>query len=94
MYEQTNRLNVFSPGQRSNIIGDPSLSPDRPRAQLVSEWFNIAAFAFPGNGVLGKASKSVGTGPGFNEFRHIAAESVSRYGEAVRAVSNSVLQHI
>jgi len=68
VYEQTNKLNAFSAGQRSNIIGDPSLPTDRPRAQLVQKWFNTAAFAFPGNGVLGDASKSVGTGPGFINF--------------------------
>ncbi|MGI8992256.1 MAG: hypothetical protein ACR2I2_22090 [Bryobacteraceae bacterium] len=68
VYEQTNKLNSFSAGQRSNIVADPNLPSDRPRAQLVRQWFNTAAFAFPGNGVLGNASKSVGTGPGFINF--------------------------
>ena len=68
VYEQTNRLNAFSPGQRSNVAGDPNLPTNRPRAQRVQQWFNTAAFAFPGNGILGNASKSVGTGPGFINF--------------------------
>jgi len=68
IYEQTNKLNSFSAGQRSDIIGVPALPGDRPRAQLVQQWFNTASFAFPGNGVLGDASKSVGTGPGFINF--------------------------
>jgi len=68
VYEQTNRLNAFSPGQRSNLVADPDLPTDRPRAQLVQQWFNTAAFVFPGNGVLGNASKSPGTGPGFANF--------------------------
>jgi hypothetical protein len=68
VYEQTNKLNSFSPGQRSNLIGNPNLPSNRPRAQRVAEWFNTAAFAFPGNGVLGNTSKSVGTGPGFVDF--------------------------
>jgi len=68
IYEQTNRLNAFSPGQRSNIVSDPNLPSDRPRAQLVQQWFNTAAFVFPGNGVLGNASKSPGIGPGFANF--------------------------
>jgi len=68
VYEQTNRLNAFSPGQRSNLIGDPNLPTDRPRGQLVREWFNTAAFTFPGSGVLGNASKSPGIGPGFANF--------------------------
>jgi outer membrane receptor protein involved in Fe transport len=68
VYEQTNRLNAFSPGQRSNQIAEPRLPSDRPRAQLIQQWFNTAAFAFPGNGVLGNASRSPGSGPGFMNF--------------------------
>ena len=61
-------LTHFLSGQRSNVISDPSLPTDRPRAELVRQWFNTAAFAFPGNGVLGNASRSPGTGPGFANF--------------------------
>lgn len=68
VYEQTNKLNAFSAGQRSNIIGNPKLPTNRPRAQLVKGWFNTGAFAFPGNGVLGDASNGVGTGPGYSDF--------------------------
>lgn len=62
--EQTNRLNAFSPSQRPNVVGDWRLSPDRPRAELIDEWFNTAAFAFPGNGVLGNAGRAFMSGPG------------------------------
>lgn len=68
VYEQTNRLNSFSAGQRSNVVADPQLPTDRPRAELVRQWFNTAAFSFPGNGVLGNASRSPGIGPGFVNF--------------------------
>jgi len=68
VYEQTNRLNSFSPGQRSSIASNPDLPGDRPRAQLVQQWFDINAFVFPGNGLLGNASRSPGTGPGFVNF--------------------------
>ena len=66
--EQSNRLNAFSSAQRSNILADPSLPADRPRAQFVQQWFNTAAFAFPGNGQLGTAARAVGEGPGFMDF--------------------------
>lgn len=66
--ESSNRLNAFSSSQRPNIVGNAGLPTDRPRAQLVDRWFNIDAFAFPGNGVLGKAARNVGTGPGFANF--------------------------
>ncbi len=65
VYMQTNQLDAFSPGQRANIIANPALPGDRPRAQLVREWFNTAAYAFPGAGILGDASRSPGIGPGF-----------------------------
>jgi len=62
--EQTNRLNAFSPSQRPNVVGDWQLSADRPRSELISEWFITSAFAFPGNGVLGNAARSFMSGPG------------------------------
>ena len=68
VYMLTNRLNAFSPGQRANIIADPSLPTDRSRAQLVSQWFSTAAFVAPAPGALGNASKSPGIGPGFVNF--------------------------
>jgi hypothetical protein len=34
----------------------------------VKQWFNTAAFVFPGKGVLGDSSKSAGTGPGYIDF--------------------------
>jgi len=63
--ESSNRLNAFSQAQRSNLVGDPALPTDRSRAELVAGWFNTAAFAFPGNGVLGNAARNIGIGPGF-----------------------------
>lgn len=62
--EQTNRLYAFSPSQRPNVVGDWKLSPDRPRSELINEWFNTSAFAFPGNGVLGNAGRAFMAGPG------------------------------
>jgi hypothetical protein len=63
--EQTNRLNAFSPTQRPNLVAAPELDSGRSRSQLVDQWFNTAAFAFPGDGVLGNAGRAVGRAPGF-----------------------------
>lgn len=63
--EQTNRLNSFSATQRPNQLINPDLPSDRPRAELIRQWFRTDAFTFPGNGVLGNASRSPGRGPGF-----------------------------
>lgn len=68
VYMQTNQLDAFSPGQRANVIADPALPTGRPRAQLVREWFNTAAYVAPGAGILGNASRSPGIGPGFVNF--------------------------
>jgi hypothetical protein len=62
--EQTNRLNAFSPSQRPDVVGDWKLPANRSRHELINQWFNTAAFAFPGNGVLGNAGRAFMTGPG------------------------------
>ena len=66
--EQTNRLNAFSPTQRPNLASDPKLDSGRSRAELVDQWFNTAAFVFPGDGVLGNSGRAVGRAPGFHNW--------------------------
>ncbi|MCX6610974.1 MAG: hypothetical protein NTW74_08995, partial [Acidobacteria bacterium] len=54
-----------SAAQRSNIVGSVALPTDRPRGELVRQFFNTSAFAFPGDGQLGNAARAVGIGPGY-----------------------------
>jgi outer membrane receptor protein involved in Fe transport len=63
--ESTNRLNTFSDSQRPNLLRDPALPADRPRAQLIEQYFDTTAFQAPGDGVLGTAGRVNGIGPGF-----------------------------
>jgi hypothetical protein len=49
---------------RGDIIGDPYLPSDRPRAQLISAWFNSAAFALPALGTFGTSPRNVIRAPG------------------------------
>jgi hypothetical protein len=63
--EQTNRLNTFSDSQRPNVLRDPALPSDRPRAEKLARYFDTTAYAAPGNGVPGNAGRTQGTGPGF-----------------------------
>jgi hypothetical protein len=63
--ESTNRLNTFSDAQRPNLLRDPTLPSDRPRAQLIDQYFDTTAFQAPGDGVLGTAGRVNGIGPGF-----------------------------
>ncbi|WP_321476898.1 TonB-dependent receptor [uncultured Paludibaculum sp.] len=62
--EQTNRTNSFSQANRPNVVGDPSISGDRTRAQQIAQWFNTAAFAAPADYTFGNSGKTVGFGPG------------------------------
>ncbi len=62
--EQTNRLNSFSASQLADRIANPELPSGRPRGELVRGWFDTAAYAFPGNGMIGNASRAPGRGPG------------------------------
>lgn len=49
---------------RANLVGDPVLPTDRPRAQLIAEYFNKAAFARPTDGAVGNSGRNIMTGPG------------------------------
>ncbi len=62
--EQTNRTNAFSPGQRPNVVGDPKISGDRPRAEQIAMWFDTSAFAQPDQYTFGNAGRAAGYGPG------------------------------
>jgi hypothetical protein len=63
--ENTNRLNTFSPSQRPNLMRDPNLPGDRSRAEQIRQFFDTGAFEAPGDGVLGTAARTLGSGPGF-----------------------------
>ncbi len=49
---------------RPNLIGNPYLSTSRPRSQLISEYFNTAAFAPNAMGAFGDLGRNTLIGPG------------------------------
>jgi hypothetical protein len=49
---------------RANIIGNPYLDPNRPRSQVVAQWFNTAAFVANAAGTDGNAGRNIIDGPG------------------------------
>ena len=61
--ELTNNTGSFSDGVRPNVVGNPNLSSDRPRAQKLAKWFNTGAFASPAPYTFGNGSRTFGTGP-------------------------------
>ncbi|MBS1827127.1 MAG: TonB-dependent receptor [Acidobacteria bacterium] len=62
--EQVNTTNSFSSSQRPNIVGDPRLPSDRPKGQIVEQWFNVNAFAAPAQFTFGNGGRTNGYGPG------------------------------
>jgi hypothetical protein len=50
---------------RADLIGDYKLDPDRPREELIEQWFNTAAFALPAIGNDGTAGRNIVDGPGY-----------------------------
>jgi outer membrane receptor protein involved in Fe transport len=53
-----------TPNQRPNLTGNPHLSTDRPRSELVRAWFDRTAFANPAQGTFGNLGRNALTAPG------------------------------
>jgi hypothetical protein len=49
---------------RGDLVGDPYLSTDRPRAQLLNAWFNTSAFALAAPGTFGNSPRNLLRAPG------------------------------
>ena len=49
---------------RADINGDPKLDSNRPREELIENWFNIAVFSQPATGNDGSSRRSIVEGPG------------------------------
>jgi hypothetical protein len=52
-----------TPNQRPNLVGNPFLSTDRPRSQLVAAWFDRTAFANPAAGSFGNLGRNALNAP-------------------------------
>jgi outer membrane receptor protein involved in Fe transport len=52
-----------TPNQRPNLTGNPFLSTDRPRSELVAAWFDRMAFANPAAGAFGNLGRNVLNSP-------------------------------
>jgi hypothetical protein len=63
--EQTNLTNAYSASQRPNLLRDPKISGDRPRAAKLAQFFDTSAFQAPGMGIFGNAPREPGFGPGY-----------------------------
>ena len=50
--------------QRPNLIGNPFLDVNRPRAELIARYFNPTAYALPAVGAFGHSGRNSLIGPG------------------------------
>ena len=49
---------------RADLVGDAHLDPNRPRSEVVKQWFNTAAFRPPAAGRNGTSGRNILDGPG------------------------------
>jgi hypothetical protein len=49
---------------RANVSGDWRLDPDRPRSEVVNQWFNTSVFSIPTLGSDGNSARNSVDGPG------------------------------
>ncbi len=50
---------------RGDLVGDPYLTTDRPRSQLIGNWFNTAAFTLAAPGTFGNSPRNLLRAPSF-----------------------------
>ncbi len=82
---------------RANLVpgADPTLDSDRPRSEVIEEWFNTAAFAEPANLTDGNSRRNFVDGPGsklvdiglYRDFRLGGGRKVQLRMEATNALN-------
>ena len=50
---------------RANLVGNPNLDPNRPRSQVLAQWFNTAAFVANPIGTDGNSARNLLDAPGY-----------------------------
>ena len=53
---------------RADVVGDYKLDPNRPRDEVIEQWFNTTAFAMPAIGADGTSERSLVDGPGYRNI--------------------------
>jgi hypothetical protein len=51
--------------QRPNVVGNPIISGDRSKQDVLNHYFNVGAFAYPAPGTFGNMPRNAYDGPGF-----------------------------
>jgi len=84
---------------RADLVGDPSLGDDRPKADKILRWFNPNAFALNAPGTFGNAGRGILTGPGFfntdfSIFKKVAMPFRESHSLELRAEAYNCLNHV
>lgn len=79
-------------GDRADLVGDPVLSSNRSRDELIEQWFNRAAFALPATGADGTAGRTIIEGPSYRNvdlgvFRDVRLSSRMRVQFRIEATN-------
>ncbi len=80
---------------RADLVGSPFLDPNRPRNEVVDQWFNRTAFVPSQIGADGTAGRNILDGPGmrnvdlgiFREFRLSEGKKLEFRGESTNALN-------
>ena len=84
---------------RADLIGNPFLTPNRPRNEVVAQWFNTAAFSKNTQAIHsfdGTSGRNIIDGPGlknvdmgiFREFRVTESKRLQFRAEAINALNH------
>jgi hypothetical protein len=61
-------VNVPYGADRPDVVGDPRLPSDRPKAERLARWFNTSVFVQNAQGTFGNAGRNILDGPGMIVF--------------------------
>jgi hypothetical protein len=53
-----------STAERGDLVGNPTISGNRPKSEWLNAYFNTAAFAIPATGTVGNTGRNILYGPG------------------------------
>jgi hypothetical protein len=70
---------------RPDLLGDPRLSPDRPRSELISMYFDTIQFRLNAEGQFGNAGRNILIGPGATNF-NLSLHKAFPFSESRRLV--------
>jgi hypothetical protein len=84
---------------RADLVGNPILSDDRPKADKILRWFNTDAFAINAPGTFGNTGRGILTGPSFfntdlSMFKKVVMPFAESHSLELRAEAYNAFNHV